>query len=141
MSESRLTRSETDRMIAGICGGLAAYLGIDAVLVRALFVILLFASGIGFPIYLILWFIMPSEETVGKSNADVIQGNIEEMGQTVSAGMNRIGRPGTVGTVLVVLGIYFLLREIGLMSWLSGGLFWPLVIIGLGIFLLIRRSQ
>ena len=61
MPETKLTRNETDRMIAGVCGGLAAYLNIDSVLVRLAFIILFFASGIGFPIYLILWVIMPSE--------------------------------------------------------------------------------
>lgn len=141
MSEARLTRSETDRMIAGICGGLAAYLGIDVVLVRALFVILIFASGIGIPIYLILWFIMPREETFDKPNAEVIQDNIEEMGNTVSAGVAHIGRPGTVGTLLILFGSYFLLSELGVFNWLHGGVFWPLLLIGLGVFLLVRRTQ
>ena len=48
MSETQLTRSDTDKMLAGICGGLAAYLGIDSVLVRALFAFLVFASGMVF---------------------------------------------------------------------------------------------
>ena len=39
MSESRLTRSETDKMIAGVCGGLAEYLNLDPVWVRLLFVL------------------------------------------------------------------------------------------------------
>lgn len=141
MNEARLTRSETDKMLAGVCGGLATYIGIDSVLVRAAFVILLFASGIGFPIYMILWFIMPSEETADKPNAEIIQENIEEMGKTVSSSMNRFGRPGTVGAVLVILGAYFLLNELGLLGWLSSGLFWPLLIIAFGVFLLVRRSQ
>jgi phage shock protein C len=141
MSEERLTRSKSDKMIAGICGGLAAYVGIDSVLVRALFFILILASGIGFPIYLILWFIMPSEESVGRPNAEVIQTNIEEMGQSVSNSMNRFSRPGTVGTLLILFGIYFLFSELGFLSWLSGGIFWPLLIIGFGVYMLVRRSQ
>ncbi|VAW33272.1 hypothetical protein MNBD_CHLOROFLEXI01-3169, partial [hydrothermal vent metagenome] len=44
MSESRLTRSEADKMIAGVCSGLAEYLNLDPVWVRLLFVLLLFAS-------------------------------------------------------------------------------------------------
>ncbi len=139
MPETKLTRSEADRMIAGVCGGLAAYLNIDPVLVRLAFVILLFASGIGFPIYLILWVIMPSEVGADKLGADVIHDNIEEMSKTVSDGMSRIGRPNTVGIVLVLLGIYFLFGQFGWGGWLSA-IFWPLLIIGAGVYMLFRRG-
>lgn len=141
MSDERLTRSETDSMIAGVCGGLAAYLGIDSVLVRLAFVVLLFASGIGFPIYFILWVIMPRADTADQPNAEIIQKNIEEMGSTVTTSVNRFGRPGTVGIVFIVLGLYFLFETFGWLDWIGGGLIWPLLIIGLGAYLLVRRSQ
>lgn len=141
MTEARLRRSNTDKIIAGVCGGLATYLGIDAVLVRLAFLVLLFASGIGLPIYVILWVIMPVEGDIDQPSSEVIHKNIEEMGHTVSASMNRIGRPGTVGVLLILFGFYFLFSQFGWLSWLSGEVFWPLVIIGLGIYLLIRRSR
>jgi phage shock protein C len=140
MPDTKLTRSETDRMIAGVCGGLAAYLGIDSVLVRLAFVILLFASGIGFPIYLVMWVIMPSEAGAGKVGSEVIHDNIEEMSQTVSTSMSRIGRPNAIGVVLIVLGVYFMLNQFGGLGWLSD-IFWPLLIIGVGIYLLSRRGR
>jgi len=141
MSEARLTRSDTDKMIAGICGGLAAYLGIDSVLVRALFSFLVLASGIGIPIYLILWFIMPREESADKPNAEVIQDNLEEMGKTVTNNISRMGRPDTMGALLVIFGLYFLLSKLGFLHWLHGGIFWPLLIVGFGIYMLVRRNQ
>jgi phage shock protein C len=140
MPETKLTRSETDRMIAGVCGGLAAYLKVDSVLVRLAFVVLLFASGIGFPIYLILWVIMPSEAGAGKLGSEVIHANIEEMSETVSKRLDRFGRPNTVGLVLILLGIYFLFNQFGWAGWLNA-IFWPLLIIGAGIYLLSRRSR
>lgn len=140
MPETKLTRSETDRMIAGVCGGLASYLKIDSVLVRLGFVVLLFASGIGFPIYLILWVIMPSEAAAEKVGSQVIQENIDEMGRTVASSMNRIGRPNTVGIILILLGIYFLFNQFGWGGWLSN-IFWPLVIIGVGVYMLSRRGR
>ena len=61
MNEKRLTRMEEGRMIAGVCAGLGLYLGIDATIVRIIFVLLaLFAMG-GVLLYLILWLIMPME--------------------------------------------------------------------------------
>ncbi|MCA9936472.1 MAG: PspC domain-containing protein [Ardenticatenaceae bacterium] len=141
MYEGRLTRSETDKIIAGVCGGLAAYLNVDSVLVRLAFVILLFASGIGIPLYLILWVIMPRLDTADQPNADIIHKNITEMGETVSSGVNRVGQPGTVGIILILMGAYFLFRTLGWLGWLHGGIFWPIIIIGFGAYLLIRRSQ
>ncbi len=141
MSNARLTRSNSDKIIAGVCGGVAAYLDIDPVFIRLAFLILLFASGIGFPLYVILWIVMPTDESSDSINADIIQKNLSEMGESVTKGVNRIGRPGTVGLALILLGAYFLLNEFGLLGWMTGSIFWPLVIIGLGIFVLIRRSR
>jgi phage shock protein C len=57
----RLYRSRKDRMIAGVCGGLANYFGIDPTWVRLLFVLLFFAGGAAFLAYVILWLIVPLE--------------------------------------------------------------------------------
>ncbi len=63
MAEKKLTRVEEGRMIAGVCAGLARYLGIDATVVRIIFVLLaLFAAG-GVLLYLILWLIMPMDNS------------------------------------------------------------------------------
>lgn len=57
---ARLRKSHSDRMISGVCGGIAEYLGWDPTIVRIIFVILTFL-GWGSPIllYLILAFMMP----------------------------------------------------------------------------------
>ena len=141
MSGTKLARSNNDKLIAGVCGGLAAYLDIDSVLVRLAFVILLFASGIGLPIYFILWIVMPRENSSMSSESEGIQKNINEMGETVYSSVNRIGRPGTVGILLVFLGAYFLLNQLGWLDWIGEAVFWPLVIIGIGIYLLIKRNK
>ena len=140
MPEARLMRSETDKMIAGVCGGLAAYLGIDPVLVRLAFVILLFASGIGFPIYLILWIVTPLENETSSSTPNPVQKNLDEMGHTVKSNANRLGRPGTVGIILIMFGVYFLLSQMGWLDWMGSVIFGAVVIIVVGIFLLARRS-
>ena len=54
MQQARLLRSETDKMLGGVCGGLADYLNIDPVLVRLAFVVLFLASGLGLVVYLLL---------------------------------------------------------------------------------------
>lgn len=60
----KLVRSRTDRKLAGVLGGLAQSLGINATILRVLFVILLFLTGF-FPltiVYLVLVFILPNKE-------------------------------------------------------------------------------
>ena len=62
--EGRLRRSRSNRMIAGVLGGLAKYFGFDPTLARVLYVILSVVS-VAFPgilVYIILWIIMPEEE-------------------------------------------------------------------------------
>ena len=57
---AKLRRSRTDKMIAGVCGGIAEYLGWDSTLVRIIFIILIFSSvGSMVLLYFILALIMP----------------------------------------------------------------------------------
>ena len=57
----RLYRSRSDRKIAGVCGGLAAYLGIDPVIPRLIWVAFVLAAGAGLLAYLICWVVIPQE--------------------------------------------------------------------------------
>ncbi|NTU83551.1 MAG: PspC domain-containing protein [Chloroflexales bacterium] len=65
---TRLMRSRTDRMFAGVCGGMAEYFAIDATIVRLVFALAVL-SGLSPLIYLILWIVMP-EAPVAASEAD-----------------------------------------------------------------------
>jgi len=57
---NQLMRSASDRMIGGVCGGLARYFGIDSTIVRLIFVIAVL-SGVSPLVYLVLWVVMPEE--------------------------------------------------------------------------------
>ncbi len=59
MEQKRLYRSRKDRMLAGVCGGLAEYFHVDATPVRLLFVLAGLMNGVGVIIYLALWFVVP----------------------------------------------------------------------------------
>ena len=50
---------ETQRMIAGVCGGLAEYFNVDATLMRVLFLLLAVFGGSGIVIYIVMWIIVP----------------------------------------------------------------------------------
>jgi phage shock protein PspC (stress-responsive transcriptional regulator) len=57
-----LTRSTTDKKLAGVAGGLAAHLGVDPLLVRIGFVVTTLCGGAGLLAYLGLWAFAPSED-------------------------------------------------------------------------------
>jgi phage shock protein C len=59
----RLTRSK-DKMVAGVCTGLANYVNIDPTIMRILFVLIAFAGGASLLVYLIMWIVMPEEKTI-----------------------------------------------------------------------------
>ena len=63
MNDKLLTRSLKDRMLAGVCAGLAEYMGLDPTVVRLIFVLLFFVSGPGILLaYLIMMMIVPEEK-------------------------------------------------------------------------------
>jgi phage shock protein C len=59
--EKRLYRSRTDRVIGGVCAGLADFFAIDVVIVRLVVLALFLAGTIGLWPYLILWIIVPEQ--------------------------------------------------------------------------------
>jgi len=87
---TRITKSKTDRVIDGVCGGLAQYYGIDPVIVRLIFVVLLFIHGIGFFIYIILAIIMPKPEKLDQPPNETIRENVQEMGERVKEAGERL---------------------------------------------------
>ncbi len=136
MSAEKLTRSESDRVISGVCGGLSTYIGLDSVIVRLLFLILSFASGIGLVIYAILWIIMPLENI---EDSIRLEGDPElpvKSPKELQANQMR-----TVGVVLMMLGGFFLLQQIGFFTWISAGIFWPALLISFGAYLLFTRKR
>jgi phage shock protein PspC (stress-responsive transcriptional regulator) len=145
MPQARLMRSSTDRMFAGVCGGIAAYLAIDAVLVRLAFVLLSLASGVGLLLYLVLMILMPSEESVGQPGSAVAEKNMERLGEDISSGVDRMRshpQGPTIGAgLLILLGVYLLLDNLGWMPVINWAIIWSLAIIGLGIYLITRRNR
>ncbi|OFW62826.1 MAG: PspC family transcriptional regulator [Actinobacteria bacterium RBG_13_63_9] len=57
--ENRLQRSRDEKIIGGVCGGLAEYFRVDRTLVRALLVVVTLLGGAGIILYAVLWAIMP----------------------------------------------------------------------------------
>lgn len=149
----RLYRSRTNKMVAGVCGGLGEYMDIDPTLVRIVFVLLVLASGMGVLAYLAMWLIVPEEgETAESASAETVRAGAEQMAQKaqeVSGGVkqavdDRKIEPALVaGVVLIVLGAFFLLQNLNVwwIGWVTGKVLWPAALIVIGLVLLLRRGK
>lgn len=118
-----LRRSQDDRVIGGVCGGLGRYLGVDAVLLRVAFVVLAIAGGGGLLLYVVSWILIP-EERPG-----------EDLGSS---------RPSSVDTTRLIIGGTLIAIGTLLLLNLSiprlGRYFWPLAFIAIGVAVVIQGS-
>lgn len=149
---TKLYRSSTDRMIAGVCGGLGAYLAIDPVLIRLFFVLLTLAGGSGMLIYVVLWIVIPccepgqvASDTPLRSGAEEIADRARSLGADMRTSI-QTGNPRTVlliGAALVLLGLVFLGQNLQIvwLRWLDAGVLWPLLLIVGGAALIWRRTR
>jgi phage shock protein PspC (stress-responsive transcriptional regulator) len=87
----RLFRDPDDRILGGVCGGLAAYLGWDPTPTRLVVFLLMFLFGVTIPIYFILWMIVPMARTATEKlqmRGESI--TVENIGKTVTDGFERV---------------------------------------------------
>ncbi len=99
----RLYKSRTDRMIDGVCGGIAEYFGLDATLVRIAWVLLTLFGGSGIILYILAMIIMPAAQSPGVSAAP--------------GAIRSINNQKFWGVLLVVVGGMWLLSNLGLSLW------------------------
>lgn len=88
--KGKLYRSEKDRMIGGVCGGLGEYFNIDATIVRLIFALIMIYGGSGLILYIILWIVVPTKSEAVKTSEEVIKKNAEEIKEKVSSAINKV---------------------------------------------------
>ena len=161
--EKRLYRSRSDRMIWGVCGGLAKYFDIDPTIVRVLAVLSIFISGFGILAYIILAIVVPLEPLPDSKETqprDTIRENIEEMKDTArelgrdlrstsggaeseseEVARTRHRRRNVLGIILIAVGIFSLVGSLNLFSWFRWGNLWPLVLVAIGALIIVSSRR
>jgi phage shock protein C len=161
-------RRGSDRIVGGVCSGLAAYFGVDPLLVRIAFAILALIPpglGIGIILYLALWFLMeppqgaptPATRNVGtrlRAMGDELREDFRtgfrphpRSGETPPAphggswARTLRDRPAGLwlGIILIGLGAYFLIDNLGLLRAVRWDIVGPVVLIAVGLLVLVRR--
>lgn len=149
----KLYRSQTDRMISGVCGGLGGYLDVDPTIIRIAAVILALITGI-IPIliaYIVAAIVVPLETSRVVSPGDTLPDNADEIKnvakeeESVTEDETGHQRRHWVGIILIVLGAVFLLGNLNIFwipwPWLNWGLLWPLILIATGAFIIWSRAR
>lgn len=127
----RLYRSLTNRMIGGVCGGIAEYFGIDPTIVRILFVVAVFAGGSGLLAYIIAWIVIPESEA--------------EAGQKITSTKTPV-LGVFIGIVLVLIGLGMLFDRMIYWFWMPNWVrpffslesFLAFLLIAFGIFFIVH---
>jgi phage shock protein C len=91
--QPRLTRSTSEKMLAGVCGGLGEYFIIDPVIVRLVFVLTTMTSGMGIPVYLVLAIVMPRQRKLpGAAQQQHIEQHADDAGTLFQQTSRQAGR-------------------------------------------------
>ena len=120
---TRFRRSERDKVIGGVAGGLGRYLGVDPVIVRLLFAVTALAGGFGIVAYVLAWVIVPADDDPA----------LDRPATSPALG----GDAGRIGGVVLVVLALFALGD----GWWGGELLLPLALVGAGVWLLVRPDK
>ena len=148
-----LSRSRTNVMIGGVCSGLADFLGVNPLLIRLFFLILIFGNGVGIFLYSLLWIVIPLDGHVSRSVPIIQMSNggserylimkepTNDVGGLLKEPQFQVGL--LVGILLILAGFSYLLPNLRSqwLTWLKFDLIWPILLIFGGLALLIRRPK
>lgn len=143
-----LYKSRTNKVFAGVCGGVAEYFKADPTLIRLAWALAFFVGGTGFILYILAMIIMPDGPgaPAGKANlsnqtelpaGEQSKDQAVQPNQPVTNGRNgESKRQQILGLALVAIGGFFLLEKI--FPFFHIGSWWPLILIILGVFVLFK---
>ena len=153
----KIYRSRREKMIGGVCGGLADYFSVDVTLVRLIVLVAGFAWGVGFLAYLAAWVVIPENpaeqggqtEHHNRDVGEVVKGMVADVKDATTGPylqekhemhVNHENRSKIAGGILVTLGVLFLLERF-LPYWFDMGKMWPLLLIFIGFAIIYRGGR
>lgn len=147
---NQIHRSQTNKILGGVAGGLGEYFQIDPTIIRIIFVLLTIFGGSGLLIYIVLWILLPSEDRVGSFTKDHLRENIDDVKEKArsfahdirnsnSSGIESVQRKNWLAVIVILLGTVFLLDNFGFGSFFDIGKLWPIILIVLGLSIILRK--
>ncbi len=141
----RLTRSTTNKVIAGVCGGLGEYFNIDPTILRILFVALVIWGGSGALLYIVLWLVVPEAGKESIPADQRMQAAGKEMGtkaQDMAKSLQASRLSGTivVGALFIVIGVSTIVQMYVPWKFFHWSMFWPVFLIAVGLAVILKRK-
>ncbi len=142
----RLYRTRKNKVIAGVCGGIAEYFNVDPVLIRLIAVLFFFTGGASLIAYIVGMIIIPNEPVELITEAE----KASAQSVTPPAPTESFSHVGSliIGVIMIVFGLHFLLRRIPFFYpyywwfWDMGWrFFWPSVLIIIGLLVIFRAAR
>jgi phage shock protein PspC (stress-responsive transcriptional regulator) len=138
-STRKIYRSRSDRMVFGVCGGIAEYYNIESLWVRLVFIFLGITGAIGFLLYLALALLMPLDPASTDRSPNLLDsaGRLKEKAAGLSAewrmeSLSTERRRNLLGLVIVAIGVIAFYNELFPEFWIGWKIVWPIVIILIG---------
>ncbi|WFD11275.1 PspC domain-containing protein [Tepidibacter hydrothermalis] len=132
--DKKVYRSIDDKVLAGVCGGLAKYFDIDSTIIRVLWILGFFAGGLGILAYIICAVIIPQESFVeynmNKSTYNEAMPRYDED----RSKKNKV----VLGSILVIIGVFSLIDEY--LYWMDIEKLWPIIFIVIGIYIIVKKQ-
>lgn len=140
-----LYRSKINKMLGGVCGGIAEYFDIDPTIVRLIWLATVLFGGTGVLLYIIAWIIIPENpyqnvnngnkiENPGENHQNQLQNNDAE-GEKKSQQNNAF----LGGLILIFIGVIFLINKF--IPWFNWSLIWPIFLILIGIAIILKYKN
>jgi len=129
--KGRLYRDSSDKILGGVCSGMANYLDIDPAIVRILFAIISFGAGLGFLLYIILWIILPARDLENYSGKRLYRNPEDKVISGVAGGLAAyFGK--SASTIRLIFAAPMLLNILfGILNWPMGHVsFLPNILFG-----------
>jgi phage shock protein C len=146
-NRKKLYRSGGNMMIAGVCGGIGEYFNVDAVLIRIVFLLLSLMGGSGVFFYIFCWVIIPKQGSENRNQemvrnfADEIKERATEFAGGSKNRANNMTRRNILGVIIILFGFVLLFNKISPFPFLRWDLFWLIVIILVGFYMVFKNKQ
>lgn len=139
--EKKLYRSVNDRVFAGVCGGIGEYFAVDTVVIRLLWVVFTVMGGAGLIAYIIAAIIVPLNPVGGTISGSYsgTEGQSSSEHQSGSEHQGSKGNSVVLGIILLLFGGFVIVKDF--IPWIPRDILFAAVLIGLGIFFIVKRNK
>ena len=136
----RLERDSENKVLGGVCSGLADFFNLDVALVRIFFVIALLFASFGFWLYVVLWIVLPVEGQQSTVNSQQTS-STEQQPTAHSQQLSPSSKKTSIfaGVAVIFIGLIFLVNNFLPISWIWK--LWPLILVAIGVVMILNATK